>query len=152
MYSKSDYRTKISKLAAQNRVASFESILSKVDAMSDQQRNEFIDSFVKNHGLSQTINLIRRTLVDLSINTKQAQLYEGLKTQPLSGSPTPSQLKQKLNDAGDWGYLLTILLMIGTAGGADLGGDWKQILKGFAITVGTGFLAWCIKRLSSHIK
>jgi hypothetical protein len=91
-------------------------------------------------------------LVDLASTTKQAQLYEGLKPQPLTNGPTPSQLRQKLEAAGDWGYFLTVLLMLGTAGASDLGGDWKQILKGFIITLGSGFLSWAVKKLASYMK
>jgi len=156
MYSKSDYRSKISKLASQKRVASFESILAKVDSMTEQQRDEFVANFVKTHGLSETINLVRKTLADTATVTRQAQMYEGLKNNPPQTGPmavpTPSQFSQKLNNAGEWGYMLTILLMIGTAGAADLGADWKTIFKGFAITIGSGFLSWVIKKLSSYVK
>ncbi len=160
MLSKSDYKQKITKLAASERVASFESILSKVDSMTDQQRDEFIAGFVKEHGIASTLNLVKQTLANLSLNLRHAQIYEGLKSQPQSAEPmaeyvnkpSPSTFKQKLNDAGDWGYLLTVLLMVGTAGTSDLGGDWKDILKGFALTIGTGFLAWVAKKISSFMK
>lgn len=153
MTSKSEYNKKITKLAASKRVASFASIVSKVDGMSEQQRNDFISGFVNSHGLTETVNIVRKNLSDLALVTRQAQLYEGFKNQtPASDEVTPSQFKQRLNTAGDWGYLLTILLMIGTAGTSDLGGDWADILKGFALTIGTGFLSWAMKFLSSKMK
>lgn len=147
MLSKSDYRQKITKLAASERVASFESILSKADSMTEQQRDEFNTNFVNEHGLASTLNMVKQTLVNLSLNLRHAQLYEGLKNKP-----TPSGFKQRLNNAGDWGYLLTVLLLIGTAGMSDLGGAWREILKGFSLTIGTGFLSWVAKYLSSKMK
>ncbi len=158
MLTKSEYKQKITKLAAVKRVASFESILSKVDGMTEEQRDAYIADFVQQHGVASTLNLVRKTLADTALSSRQAQLYEGFRNQKqdapmaVSDQPTPSLLKQRLENAGDWGYLLTVLLMVGTAGASDLGGDWKQILKGFALTIGTGFLAWAAKKLASYMK
>lgn len=158
MASKPEYKNKIAKLASTKRVASFASIVSKVDAMSEQERDEFITNFVRSHGLPETINLVRKNLANLSLFSRQAQLYEGFKGQEqdsasmASKETSPSQFRQKLNTAGDWGYLLTILLLVGTAGASDMGGDWKEVLKSFALTIGTGFLSWAMKYLASKMK
>ena len=130
--------------------ASIEDIIAKVDSMTSEQRDAFAADYVKSHGLRETLGLVQRTLAKLtSSQPKTAQLYDGFKPKP---EASPSQLKQRINDAGDWGYLLTLLLLIGTAGAADLGADWGQIFRGFGLTIGAGFLSWCVKKLSSYIK
>ena len=128
--------------------ASMESLVSKVDAMTTEQRDDYIANFVKNHGVQSTLDMVTKTLRNLTATSRQAALYEGLNEK----KETPSQLSQKINAAGDWGYLLTLLLMIGTAGASDNGAGWGEVFKGFALTIGSGFLSWCLKKLSSYVK
>ena len=149
---KSDYRSQITKSAYLKKVAGIESLIAKVDGMTEQQRLQYIAESVKRlGGWEKTLESVKNTLASMAVTTKQATLYEGLKNQPKT-EPTPSQLSQKLNNAGDWVYLLTLLLFIGTAGASDMGGDWKQIFKGFALTIGSGFLGWAAKKLSTLVK
>ena len=128
--------------------------VAKVDHMTEQQRDEFINQKIAELGPRGVVSLVQKLL---SRTASAAPIYEGLKGNTEEPTPmairtdTPSQFKQKI-EGGDWGYFLAILLMIGTAGAADQGADWKQIMQGFALTLGTAFLTWVIKRVSSRKK
>jgi hypothetical protein len=137
------------------KTASLESAMSQVDGMSDTQREEFIRGFVESHGLLATIKTVKETLQNLSRAQRSAAVGDSgwaANRQQGTEDQRPSQLKHRLNVAGDWSYLLALLLLIGTAGTSDLGGSWGEIFKGFAATSGAAFLGWVFKKLSSLVK
>lgn len=137
------------------KIASFESAISQVEAMSDAQREEFIKGFVESHGVSSTLNVVKQALQNLSRAQRSAAVgdsgWAANRTQGVE-DPRPSKLKHRLNVAGDWSYALALLLLVGTAGASDLGADWSEILKGFALTSGAAFMGWVFKKLSSIVK
>lgn len=120
--------------------------------MTDQQRDEFCANFVREHGLAETLSIVKNNLANIARSQRTAQLYEGFKGQATPVEERPSKLKHTLNVAGNWGYLLTLLLMIGTAGASDMGASWTEIIRGFALTLGTGFLTWVAKKLAPYVK
>lgn len=135
-----------------HRQADFQSIFAKVDAMTDQQRDEFCANFVREHGLAETLSILKNNLANIASSKRTAQIYEGFRDKATPVEERPSKLKHALNVAGDWGYLLTLLLMIGTAGASDTGGSWTDIIRGFALTLGAGFLTWSAKKLAPYVK
>jgi hypothetical protein len=137
------------------KTASIESAISQVDGMSDAQREEFIKGFAESHGLVATLKIVKQALQNLSRSGKTAAYGDsGWAANRPEGAEDqrPSQLKHRLNVAGDWSYLLALLLVIGSAGTSDMGGSWGDIFKGFAAASGAAFLGWVFKKLSSIVK
>ena len=136
--------------------ASIEDIIAKVDAMTSEQRDAYINNAVSQMGADGVITLVKNALARTT--SAAGPMYEGLRNTEESQVPmavktnSPSQFKQKIENDGDWSYLLVILLMLGTAGASDLGASWGQIIRGFAVTIGAGFLIWVIKRVKAAMK
>lgn len=140
------------------RTSSIESALAQVDGMSEQQMEEFVKGKVEALGVRGVLNLVMKTLTGLARSNKTAaagdmgwaqnKAFDSAKEE----DPRPSKLKYRINVAGDWLYLLAILIAIGTGGGSDLGGSWSDIFKGFAAASGTAFMGWAFKKISSYLK
>ena len=143
----------ISSRSFNKQSSSMDDIVAKVNAMTEQQKNEYVDNAVKQMGAGAVVNLVKKVLARTT--SAAGPMYEGFKDSKEEQVPmaaktdSPSQFKQKINNAGDWLYLLVILIMVGTAGASDQGASWGQILRGFAITLGSGFLIWVVKRVAS---